>query len=372
MQEVRDPAKETVVHARYQYDGHARRVLIEEEGEQRVQVYGQAGQYLFEEPDLISDASFSTGESEQGKPSTRYQYLGNMLIARSSGTQTTYLHTDHLGSPMAESSVGPTVEVTHLPLHEPYGAPSNGTYLDGPGYTGHVVDGLTGLSYMQARYYDPVAGRFLGVDPVGVDLGSGGNFNRYWYGNDNPYRFVDPNGMWVCSSDQRQCNKFESALQRASDAAKSDRISPDEQTRLQRSVDFYGEKGDDSVKVEFGDLGQAGGRTERTESGHTVTLDSSKASSPDENYLARTVAHEGEHGANSVERGRDVQSLGERLADEVQGYTTGAVYQKATNFATDSNAGWTPIGGLNEENILKQAEGSVRSACSGSDHASCK
>jgi RHS repeat-associated protein len=195
--EVRHPTNEADVKARYQYDGHARRVLIEEEGEQRVQVYSQAGQYLFEEPDLISDASFTTGEGEQGKPSTRYQYLGNMLIARSSGTQTTYLHTDHLGSPIAESSVGPTVEVTHLPLHEPYGAPSNGTYLDGPGYTGHVVDGLTGLSYMQARYYDPVAGRFLGVDPVHVDLGSGGNFNRYWYGNDNPYKFVDPDGRFV-------------------------------------------------------------------------------------------------------------------------------------------------------------------------------
>jgi RHS repeat-associated protein len=195
--EVRDPLDQTKVEASYLYDGHARRVLITEEGEQRVQVYSQAGQYLFEEPDLITDASFTTGESEQGKPSTRYQYLGNMLIAKSSGTQTTYLHTDHLGSPIAESSVGPTVEVTHLPLHEPYGAPSNGTYLDGPGYTGHVVDGLTGLSYMQARYYDPVAGRFLGVDPVGVDLGSGGNFNRYWYGNNDPYGFVDPDGRFA-------------------------------------------------------------------------------------------------------------------------------------------------------------------------------
>ncbi len=192
--EVRDPVDETKVEASYLYDGHARRVQVTEDGELRTQLYSQAGQYLFEEPDLITDASFTVGESKQGKPSTRYQYLGNMLIARSSGTQTTYLHTDHLGSPIAESSVGPTVEVTHLPLHEPYGAPSNGTYLDGPGYTGHVVDGLTGLSYMQARYYDPVAGRFLGVDPVHVDLGSGGNFGRYWYGNDNPYKFVDPDG----------------------------------------------------------------------------------------------------------------------------------------------------------------------------------
>jgi RHS repeat-associated protein len=177
-------------------DSHARRVVIEEDGEQRVQVYGQGGQYLFEEPDLISDASFTVGESKQGKPSTRYQYLGNMLIAKSSGTQTTFVHTDHLGSPIAESTAAP-VQVTHLPLHEPYGAPSNGTYLDGPGYTGHVVDGLTGLSYMQARYYDPVAGRFLGVDPVHVDLASGANFNRYIYANNNPYLYVDPDGEFV-------------------------------------------------------------------------------------------------------------------------------------------------------------------------------
>jgi uncharacterized protein RhaS with RHS repeats len=47
---------------------------------------------------------------------------------------------------------------------------------------------------MQARYYDPVAGRFLGVDPVGVDLGSGGNFGRYVYANNNPYLYVDPDG----------------------------------------------------------------------------------------------------------------------------------------------------------------------------------
>jgi uncharacterized protein RhaS with RHS repeats len=47
---------------------------------------------------------------------------------------------------------------------------------------------------MQQRYYDPQAGRFLSVDPIASDAGSGGNFNRYWYANDNPYRFKDPDG----------------------------------------------------------------------------------------------------------------------------------------------------------------------------------
>ncbi len=47
---------------------------------------------------------------------------------------------------------------------------------------------------MKARYYDPVAMRFISPDPVYVDLSTGGNFNRYWYANNNPYTFVDPDG----------------------------------------------------------------------------------------------------------------------------------------------------------------------------------
>ena len=44
------------------------------------------------------------------------------------------------------------------------------------------------------RYYDPQIGRFLSVDPVTANSGTGANFNRYWYANNNPYRFTDPDG----------------------------------------------------------------------------------------------------------------------------------------------------------------------------------
>jgi hypothetical protein len=47
---------------------------------------------------------------------------------------------------------------------------------------------------MQQRYYDPVVGRFLSVDPVGVFTADGKNFNRYWYADNNPYRYIDPDG----------------------------------------------------------------------------------------------------------------------------------------------------------------------------------
>jgi RHS repeat-associated protein len=68
-----------------------------------------------------------------------------------------------------------------------------GGYVDRPGFTGHVKDAQTGMNYMQQRYYDPMIGRFLSVDPV-TATSVGGNFNRYWYANDNPYRFIDPDG----------------------------------------------------------------------------------------------------------------------------------------------------------------------------------
>jgi uncharacterized protein RhaS with RHS repeats len=47
---------------------------------------------------------------------------------------------------------------------------------------------------MQQRYYDPQIGRFLSVDPVETNTSNGFNFNRYWYANNNPYKFTDPDG----------------------------------------------------------------------------------------------------------------------------------------------------------------------------------
>ncbi|MFC3656930.1 hypothetical protein FZ025_01005 [Xanthomonas hyacinthi] len=36
--------------------------------------------------------------------------------------------------------------------------------------------------------------RWLSVDPVKANPNNGQNFNRYYYGNNNPYKFVDPDG----------------------------------------------------------------------------------------------------------------------------------------------------------------------------------
>ncbi|WP_411851532.1 RHS repeat domain-containing protein [Stenotrophomonas sp. LGBM10] len=124
-----------------------------------------------------------------------FVHVAGSLIAQreynAAGATISYLHTDALGSPVSSTNqAGVVVERTH---YEPYGAPI-GKVVDGPGYAGHMMDGFTGLSCMQQRYYDPVLGVFLSVDPVTAYSSPITQFHRYRYANNNPYKFVDPDG----------------------------------------------------------------------------------------------------------------------------------------------------------------------------------
>ncbi|MFK3844860.1 RHS repeat domain-containing protein [Stenotrophomonas sp. NPDC078853] len=107
-------------------------------------------------------------------------------------TTVRYLHTDALGTVVAKTDAnGNVVERTTF---EPYGAVVGGAVADGPGYTGHVSDAATGLSYMQQRYYDAEVGLFLSTDPVTAHGGDMRHFNVYAYAYNNPYKFTDPDG----------------------------------------------------------------------------------------------------------------------------------------------------------------------------------
>ena len=116
-----------------------------------------------------------------------------LLIASITSAQTVeYIHTDALGSPVAvTNSSGTVIERT---VYEPYGAVINRPLNNRPGYTGHVEDAVTGLNYMQQRYYDPMLGVMLSVDPVTAYEKPFTNFCRYCYARNNPYRFTDPDG----------------------------------------------------------------------------------------------------------------------------------------------------------------------------------
>ncbi|MDX6016577.1 RHS repeat-associated core domain-containing protein [Shewanella indica] len=115
-----------------------------------------------------------------------------LVCSQVSATTVRYQHTDMLGSVVAESdSAGNITSRSH---YEPFGKRLGGDKA-GIGYTGHLQDEDLNLTYMQARYYDPLIGRFYADDPVGFrDVYS---FNRYTYANNNPYKYVDPDGEFA-------------------------------------------------------------------------------------------------------------------------------------------------------------------------------
>ena len=180
--------REAVDKEIYRYDAEGRRVasLSPINGNPRLlSMYSKAGEIAYTE-----------GFSE-GIDSVNIFLRGSVLVAkekaRAGGVESLkYQHTDALGSPVAVTdSEG---RISSRTEYEPFGKVLNNPGYGGIGYAGHLMDASTGLVQMQQRYYDPSIGRFLSVDPVSANEKTGENFNRYWYANNNPYRFTDPDG----------------------------------------------------------------------------------------------------------------------------------------------------------------------------------
>jgi RHS repeat-associated protein len=75
-------------------------------------------------------------------------------------------------------------------------------------YIGEYSDDETGLSYLNARYYDPARGQFLSQDPVFLRMGTNDQRvgvllldpqvqNSYAYGRNNPMTLQDKEGEFV-------------------------------------------------------------------------------------------------------------------------------------------------------------------------------
>lgn len=93
---------------------------------------------------------------------------------------TYHIHADRLGGNVVMTDAN--AKVVAKTEYTAYGAAVQNTRKDETaGYTGHYEDPLTGLTYMQARYYDADLGRFLSVDPVLSTPGDIFNFARYAY-----------------------------------------------------------------------------------------------------------------------------------------------------------------------------------------------
>ncbi len=127
-----------------------------------------------------------------------------VLVRKGNDVRPYYILRDYLGS-ITEviDSAGMTVEARSYdawgrqrnPLSLlPYAPDREPSLFLGRGYTGHEYLPMFGLINMNARLYDPALGRFLSPDPYVSAPDFTQSFNRYSYANNNPLRYVDPDG----------------------------------------------------------------------------------------------------------------------------------------------------------------------------------
>ena len=136
------------------YDGSGMRV--------KKVIGGQTTYYLYNGVDPIMEYTPGNGQY------TYHIYAGNTLVADEVNGIPIFYHHDHLGSTRLVTNSSGTAVTTYK--FTPYGETDTHTGADTKyGFTGKEGEVETGLTYFGARYYDPVMGRFISVDPIRLE-----------------------------------------------------------------------------------------------------------------------------------------------------------------------------------------------------------
>ncbi len=137
-----------------------------------------------------------------GHSETKYYYAGSQRVAMRVNGALYYLFSDHLGSTgiVADAQGNKVSELRYDPWGEVRYA--WGAQVTDYTYTGQrsMADAF-GLMYYNARWYDPTLGRFAQADTLIPGAGNPLAWDRYAYTRNNPLRYTDPSGHWLCSGE---------------------------------------------------------------------------------------------------------------------------------------------------------------------------
>jgi RHS repeat-associated protein len=139
---------------------------------------------------------------------TKYYSVAGQRVAMRTGSTTSYLLTDHLGSVsgVLDASGALASEQRYLPFGGE--RPSEGITETDFGYTGQRNLAAAGLMDYNARWYSQTVGVFTQPDMFSNFMNPQG-LNRYGYVGDNPLNWTDPSGNTpiTCSDDNtsQQC-----------------------------------------------------------------------------------------------------------------------------------------------------------------------
>ena len=115
------------------------------------------------------------------------------VASNTTRVKTFFYHSDHLGSTSYITDA--KANITQFDAYLPYGellVDEHSSSEDMPyKFNGKELDEETGLYYYGARYMDPKISMWLGVDPLAEKYP---NVSVYCYTEDNPIRFIDPDG----------------------------------------------------------------------------------------------------------------------------------------------------------------------------------
>ena len=135
---------------------------------------------------------------KSGAQIAKYYFAGASRIAvRTNGTLS-YLLGDHLGSSSVTTNASGVK--TASALYKAFGETrfSSGALGTDYKFTGQREQAELGLYFYGARWFDPSIGRFTSPDTMIPSTQGTQAWDRYAYVNNNPVRYTDPTGHFIC------------------------------------------------------------------------------------------------------------------------------------------------------------------------------